>query len=384
MPEMRLAPGRVRAAGQTMEAQFDAGLLAVRAAPQGSVQRTNDRHHRCARRELLGAERYQPLAWGRQESPRCAPASACFQASAASVRQRRQSATTSRTSVRGQCCAVPSGASTIPPVAGRLSCLRSRWQLVPKWMKWSSSAMPDTEVFPIPTPSVKPGSSSRKRARAEPNSLASCHPSARGTEGENLCLDVSVLGPRAAIARFRRLGGAPGVEGSSARRRRSAPGCAAGRACPRTRRSFFSTPRIPGASRTRRASPRKTSTLTGISSTSPQPLPLGPEFTRNCNHRRQLKDSERRVDRGRVCQTSALIAIASGGKAFSDAFNGEAFRANQDGIFGGRTGNRPIIAFRAAVETHLGRARSVAFIDLRRGHRTVTVRLQNRSGDEHQ
>ncbi len=56
-----------------------------------------------------------------------------------------------------------------------------------------------------------------------------------------------------------------------------------------------------------------------------------------------------------------------GEKAFSDAFNGGQY-SRPDGIFYG--GARPQwanSAFRAAVETHLGRASKVAFMDLHTG-----------------
>ncbi len=86
------------------------------------------------------------------------------------------------------------------------------------------------------------------------------HPSQKGPAGEALCLDVAVAGPEDAervlvagsgthgIEGYSGLGGADGVAASAAARS----------ACPGARRWCSSTRTIPGASRTRRAAPRRT------------------------------------------------------------------------------------------------------------------------------
>ena len=190
------------------------------------------------------------------------------------------------------------------------------------------------------------------------------HPSERGPGGEALYLDVSVLGPGDATRVFVVGSGTHGIEGYS--------GSAAQRAWLRGR------PRLPKntavvffhahnpwgfAHKTRTTEENVDLNRNFVDFAKPLPanpgyLELHPLVATQRWDEAAIGEIFRRLDeyRERV-----------GEKAFSDAFNGGQY-SHPDGIFYG--GARPQwanSAFRAAVETHLGRARSVAFLDLHTG-----------------
>ena len=190
------------------------------------------------------------------------------------------------------------------------------------------------------------------------------HPSERGPGGEALHLDVSVLGPGDATRVFVVGSGTHGIEGYS--------GSAAQRAWLRGR------PRLPKntavvffhahnpwgfAHKTRTTEENVDLNRNFVDFAKPVPanpgyLELHPLVATQRWDEAAIGEIFRRLDeyRERV-----------GEKTFSDAFNGGQY-SHPDGIFYG--GARPQwanSAFRAAVETHLGRARSVAFLDLHTG-----------------
>ena len=190
------------------------------------------------------------------------------------------------------------------------------------------------------------------------------HPSERGPGGEALHLDVSVLGPGDATRVFVVGSGTHGIEGYC--------GSAAQRAWLRGR------PRLPKntavvffhahnpwgfAHKTRTTEENVDLNRNFVDFAKPVPanpgyLELHPLVATQRWDEEAIGEIFRRLDeyRERV-----------GEKAFSDAFNGGQY-SHPDGIFYG--GARPQwanSAFRAAVETHLGRARSVAFLDLHTG-----------------
>jgi len=190
------------------------------------------------------------------------------------------------------------------------------------------------------------------------------HPSERGPGGEALYLDVSVLGPGDATRVFVVGSGTHGIEGYS--------GSAAQRAWLRSR------PRLPKntavvffhahnpwgfAHKTRTTEENVDLNRNFVDFAKPLPanpgyLELHPLVATQRWDEAAIGEIFRRLDeyRERV-----------GEKTFSDAFNGGQY-SHPDGIFYG--GARPQwanSAFRAAVETHLGRAHSVAFLDLHTG-----------------
>jgi len=190
------------------------------------------------------------------------------------------------------------------------------------------------------------------------------HPSERGPGGEALYLDVSVLGPGDAAQVFVVGSGTHGIEGYS--------GSAAQRAWLRGRPrlpkntavAFFHAQNPWGfAHKTRTTEENVDLNRNFIDFARPLPanpgyLELHPLIATQRWDDEAIEEIFRRLDayRERV-----------GEKAFSDAFNGGQY-SHPDGIFYG--GARPQwanSAFRAAVETHLGRAHSVAFLDLHTG-----------------
>ena len=190
------------------------------------------------------------------------------------------------------------------------------------------------------------------------------HPSERGPGGEALYLDVSVLGPGDAAQVFVVGSGTHGIEGYS--------GSAAQRAWLRGRPrlpkntavAFFHAQNPWGfAHKTRTTEENVDLNRNFIDFARPLPanpgyLELHPLIATQRWDDEAIEEIFRRLDayRERV-----------GEKAFSDAFNGGQY-SHPDGIFYG--GARPQWAngaFRAAVETHFGRARSVAFLDLHTG-----------------
>ena len=190
------------------------------------------------------------------------------------------------------------------------------------------------------------------------------HPSERGPGGEALYLDVSVLGPGDAAQVFVVGSGTHGIEGYS--------GSAAQRAWLRGRPRlpkntavvFFNAQNPWGfAHKTRTTEENVDLNRNFIDFARPLPanpgyLELHPLIATQRWDDEAIEEIFRRLDayRERV-----------GEKAFSDAFNGGQY-SHPDGIFYG--GARPQwanSALRAAVETHLGRAQRVAFLDLHTG-----------------
>ena len=190
------------------------------------------------------------------------------------------------------------------------------------------------------------------------------HPSERGPGGEALYLDVSVLGPGDAAQVFVVGSGTHGIEGYS--------GSAAQRAWLRGRPrlpkntavAFFHAQNPWGFAHKTRTTEENVDLNRNFIDFA-RPLPANPGYlelhpliaTRRWDDE-AIEEIFRRLDayRERV-----------GEKAFSDAFNGGQY-SHPDGIFYG--GARPQwanSALRAAVETHLGRAQRVAFLDLHTG-----------------
>jgi hypothetical protein len=190
------------------------------------------------------------------------------------------------------------------------------------------------------------------------------HPGERGPGGEALYLDVSVLGPGSASHVFVVGSGTHGIEGYS--------GSAAQRAWLRSR------PRLPKdtavvffhaqnpwgfAHKTRTTEENVDLNRNFIDFAKPLPrnpgyLELHPQIATARWDDAAIADIFARLDAYRE---------AHGEQAFSDAFNGGQY-THADGIFyGGVRKQWANSAFRAAVETHLERARRVAYIDLHTG-----------------
>jgi hypothetical protein len=190
------------------------------------------------------------------------------------------------------------------------------------------------------------------------------HPDQRGPGGEPLYLDVSVLGPGDASRVFLVGSGTHGIEGYS--------GSAAQRAWLRSR------PRLPKdtaviffhahnpwgfAHKTRVTEENVDLNRNFIDFSRPLPTNRGYE---DLHPVIAIRDWNEAAIAGVFAGLDAYRGKV-GEKAFSDAFNGGQY-TRPDGIFYG--GIRPQWsndAFRAAVETHLGRARKVAFMDLHTG-----------------
>ena len=190
------------------------------------------------------------------------------------------------------------------------------------------------------------------------------HPDERGPGGEPLYLDVSVLGPGSASRVFVVGSGTHGIEGY--------PGSAAQRAWLRGR------PRLPKdtavvffhaqnpwgfAHKTRVTEENVDLNRNFIDFT--RPLPANPGYD-ELHPAIAIRDWNEAAVAGIFASLDAFRE-RHGEKAFSDAFNGGQYR-HADGIFYG--GARPQWAnnaFRAAVETHLSRARKVAYMDLHTG-----------------
>ena len=190
------------------------------------------------------------------------------------------------------------------------------------------------------------------------------HPTERGPGGEALYLDVSVLGPGDASRIFAVGSGTHGIEGYS--------GSAAQRAWLRGR------PRLPkdtavvffhahnpwGFAHKTRTTEENVDLNRNFVDFS-RPLPPNPGYE-------ELHPLVAIKEWGDVSIAALFAKLDAfrervGEKAFSDAFNGGQY-AHSDGIFyGGAKAQWANGAFRAAVETHLGRAGKVAFIDLHTG-----------------
>ena len=190
------------------------------------------------------------------------------------------------------------------------------------------------------------------------------HPRERGPVGEKLHLDVAVLGPGNAPRAFVVGSGTHGIEGYS--------GSAAQRAWLRDR------PRLPkdtavvffhahnpwGFAHKTRVTEENVDLNRNFIDFS-RPLPANPGYE-ELHPAIAIRDWNDEAIAGVFAKLDAYRERA-GEKAFSDAFNGGQY-SHPDGIFYG--GARPQWAngaFRAAVETHLGRAQKVAFMDLHTG-----------------
>jgi hypothetical protein len=190
------------------------------------------------------------------------------------------------------------------------------------------------------------------------------HPVERGPGGEALYLDVAVLGPGNAARVFVVGSGTHGIEGYS--------GSAAQRAWLRGRPRlpkdaavvFFHAQNPWGFAHKTRVTEENVDLNRNFVDFA-KPLPANPGYLelhpliaiRNWDEA-SIEDAFGRLDAYRE---------TVGETAFSDAFNGGQY-THADGIFYG--GARPQwanSAFRAAVETHLGKARSVAYLDLHTG-----------------
>jgi hypothetical protein len=190
------------------------------------------------------------------------------------------------------------------------------------------------------------------------------HPEERGPGGEALYLDVSVLGPGNASRVFVVGCGTHGIEGY--------PGSAAQRAWLRGR------PRLPKdtavvffhaqnpwgfAHKTRVTEENVDLNRNFIDFSKPLPANAGYEELHPVI---AIKDWNEAAVAGVFAKLDAFRKRV-GEKAFSDAFNGGQY-SRQDGIFfGGQRAQWANSAFRGAVETHLGRARKVCYMDLHTG-----------------
>jgi len=190
------------------------------------------------------------------------------------------------------------------------------------------------------------------------------HPAQRGPGGEALYLDVAVLGPGDASRVFVVGSGTHGIEGY--------PGSAVQRAWlggrPRlpkgTAVAFFHAQNPWGFAHKTRTTEENVDLNRNFADFS-APLPANAGYG-------ELHPALAIRDWNEESISAAFAALDAyrervGEKAFSDAFNGGQY-THPDGIFYG--GARPQwanSAFRAAVETHLEKARSIAFIDLHTG-----------------
>jgi hypothetical protein len=190
------------------------------------------------------------------------------------------------------------------------------------------------------------------------------HPAERGPGGEALYLDVSVLGPGDASRVFVVGSGTHGIEGYS--------GSAAQRAwlsgrprLPKDTAVVFFHAQNPWGFAHKTRTTEENVDLNRNFIDFAGPLPANPGYAEL-----QPAIAIRDWDEASIAAAFAKLDAyreRAGEKAFSDAFNGGQYEY-QDGIFYG--GARPQWAnraFRAAVETHFGKARSVAFVDLHTG-----------------
>jgi hypothetical protein len=204
----------------------------------------------------------------------------------------------------------------------------------------------------------------RAARRAGAKHQAYCHPTERGPAGEALYLDVSVLGPGNAASIFVVGSGTHGIEGYSG----SAVQCAWLRGRPRLPKDtavvFFHAQNPWGfAHKTRVTEENVDLNRNFIDFSRPPPANAGyhevhPLIVTQAWEPAAVDAIFARLDsfRERV-----------GEKAFSDAFNGGQY-SHPDGLFyGGAQPQWANNAFREAVETHLGRARRVAYLDLHTG-----------------
>jgi len=190
------------------------------------------------------------------------------------------------------------------------------------------------------------------------------HPDERGPGGEALYLDVSVLGPGDASRVFVVGSGTHGIEGYSG----SAVQRAWLRGRPRLPKDtavvFFHAQNPWGFAHKTRVTEENVDLNRNFIDFS-RPLPVNPGYD-ELQPVIAVKDWNEASIAGVFAGLDAYRERA-GEKAFSDAFNGGQY-SHADGVFYG--GARPQWAnnaFRAAVETHLGRALKVAYLDLHTG-----------------
>jgi len=190
------------------------------------------------------------------------------------------------------------------------------------------------------------------------------HPSERGPGGEALYLDVSVLGPGDASRIFVVGSGAHGIEGYSG----SAVQRAWLRGRPRLPKDtavvFFHAQNPWGFAHKTRTTEENVDLNRNFIDFS-KPLPANPGYDELHPHIATPNWDEASI--AEIFRRLDAYRENAGEKSFSDAFNGGQY-THADGIFYG--GARPQwanSAFRAAVDTHLERARSIAFLDLHTG-----------------
>ena len=204
----------------------------------------------------------------------------------------------------------------------------------------------------------------RAARRAGAKHQAYRHPSERGPAGEPLFLDVSVLGPGNASRIFVVGSGTHGIEGNSD----SAAQCAWMRGRPRLPKDtavvFFHAQNPWGFAHKTRVTEENVDLNRNFVDFS-RPPPANPGYTEL--HPHLVTETWDEVSIEAVFGRLDAFRERVGEKAFSDAFNGGQY-THADGIFyGGAQPQWANNAFREAVETHLGRARRVAYLDLHTG-----------------
>ncbi|MBI1943091.1 MAG: DUF2817 domain-containing protein [Betaproteobacteria bacterium] len=204
----------------------------------------------------------------------------------------------------------------------------------------------------------------RAARRAGAKHAAFRHPHERGPAGEPLYLDLAVLGPGDAARIFAVGSGTHGIEGYCG----SAAQCAWLRGRPRLPKDtavvFLHAQNPWGFAHKTRTTEENVDLNRNFVDFS-HPLPANPGYLELHPHIAAPSWDEQSIEA--IFATLDAFRERVGEKAFSDAFNGGQY-THPDGIFFG--GARPQwanTAFRAAVETHLGRARQVTYLDLHTG-----------------
>ena len=204
----------------------------------------------------------------------------------------------------------------------------------------------------------------RAARRAGAKHQAYHHPSERGPEGEPLFLDVSVLGPGNAANIFVVGSGTHGIEGYPG----SAAQCAWLRSRPRLPKDtavvFFHAQNPWGFAHKTRVTEENVDLNRNFIDFS-KPVPLNPGYV-ELHPQLLVQTWDESSIEAAFTRLDAFRARV-GEKAFSDAFNGGQY-SHPDGVFyGGAQPQWANTAFRQAVETHLGHARRVAYLDLHTG-----------------
>jgi hypothetical protein len=204
----------------------------------------------------------------------------------------------------------------------------------------------------------------RAARRAGAKHQAYHHPTERGPAGEPLYLDVSVLGPGNASNIFVVGCGTHGIEGYSG----SAAQCAWLRGRPRLPKDtavvFFHAQNPWGFAHKTRVTEENVDLNRNFIDFS-KPVPANPGYEEL--HPQLLTQSWDQESIDAIFRRLDAFRERVGEKAFSDAFNGGQY-THADGIFyGGAQPQWANNAYRGAVETHLGRARRVSYLDLHTG-----------------